>query len=148
MHVILKKEVENLGAFGDKVKVADGYARNYLIPKGFAVEATPGNVRQFAAERDAYLKKAAEKKAQAEKRKAEVETITLTFTRKAAEEEKLFGSVTVHDIEEALKAHGLQPEKKDIILAEPIKTAGEHTAQVKLHPGVVATVKVKVEKEQ
>lgn len=148
MIVILKKEVENLGRFGDQVKVAEGYARNYLIPKGIAVEASAGNLKQFEAEKEAYLKKAAVKKAAAEKLKASIDAVSLSFARKAGEDERLFGSVTAHDIEEALKAKGFSVEKKDIRLDEPIKTLGLHTVAVRLLTDVSASVQVTVSKEE
>lgn len=148
MIVILKKEVEILGRFGDQVKVAEGYARNYLIPKGIAVEASAGNLKQFEAEKEAYLKKAAVKKAAAEKLKAAIDAVSLSFARKAGEDERLFGSVTTHDIEEALKAKGFSVEKKDIRLDEPIKTLGLHTVAVRLLTDVSASVQVTVSKEE
>lgn len=148
MIVILKKEVENLGRFGDQVKVAEGYARNYLIPKGIAVEASAGNLKQFEAEKEAYLKKAAVKKAAAEKLKASIDAVSLSFARKAGEDERLFGSVTAHDIEDALKAKGFSVEKKDIRLDEPIKTLGLHTVAVRLLTDVSASVQVTVSKEE
>lgn len=147
MKVILKKEVDNLGTFGDQVKVAKGYARNYLIPYGFAVEATPGNLKQFETERTGWEKKVQQKKENAEKLAAEVSALTLEFRRKAGEEDKLFGSVTSHDIGEALAAKGFEFEKKSIHLDEPIKAIGEFTVEVKVHPEVTASVKVTVEKE-
>lgn len=148
MIVILRKEVENLGRFGDQVKVAEGYARNYLIPKGFAVEASAGNLKQLEAEREAYLKKAAVTKANAEKLKAAIDAVALSFARKAGEDERLFGSVTGHDIEEALKAKGFAVEKKDIRLEEPIKTLGLHTVAIRLTTDVSASVQVTVSKEE
>ncbi|MDP2689714.1 MAG: 50S ribosomal protein L9 [Deltaproteobacteria bacterium] len=147
MKVILKTEVENLGSFGAQVRVAQGYARNYLIPKGLAVEATPGNINQFNAEKEAYLKKAQARKEKAEKLKGELEAISLAFTRKAGEDEKLFGSVTVHDIESGLSSKGFEIERKNILLEEPIKAVGQYTVAVKLHPEVTATVQVGVAKE-
>ena len=147
MNVILKTDVEKLGKFGEVVKVAEGYARNYLIPKGYAATATPGNIKQLESEKEAFVKKALDRKAKAETKKTEVEKLTLSFTRKAAEGDKLFGSVTVHDVEEALKAAGLKLEKKDVHLAEAIKNAGEFTVEVKLHPEVIAKVKIVVDKE-
>jgi len=147
MKVILKTEVDNLGSFGDEVKVALGYARNYLLPKGLAVEATPGNRNQFNAEKEAYLKKALLRKQAAEKVKAEIEALSLSFTRKAADDEKLFGSVSVHDIETELASRGFKVERKHIHLEEPIKSAGQFTVGVKLHPEVVADVSVEVVKE-
>lgn len=147
MKVILRTEIENLGNFGDQVKVARGYARNYLIPKGFALEATPGNLRQFDAEKEAWLKREAAKKERAEKLGRDIEGLSLTFTRKTAEEEKLFGSVTIHDIAEELKAKGFEVEKKGILLPEPFKTTGEFTVPVRLHPEVIVDLKVEIQKE-
>ncbi len=147
MKVILKDSVPNLGDFGDQVTVADGYARNYLIPRGLAVEATKGNINQFEAEKAGYLKKAAALKEKAERLKSELEAVTLNFTRKASEEEKLFGSVTSMDIEAALKEKGFDIDRKQILLSEPIKSLGVFNVGVKLHPEVVAEVKVWVVKE-
>ncbi len=148
MKVILKKEVYNLGKFGEQVKVAEGYARNYLIPKGLAIEANAGNLRQFEAEKDAFLRKAQVGKEKAEKQRLEIEALILTFRRKAGEDGKLFGSVTSHDLEEELKNKGFAIERKDIILAEPIKTLGDFTVAVKLHPEVTASIKAGVVKEE
>ncbi len=148
MIVILKNEVDNLGAFGAQVKVSDGYARNYLIPKGLAVPATPENQRQFDAEKEAFLKKAALKLAKAEEAKAALEGVTLNFKRKAAEDDRLFGSVTSHDIEAALKEKGIVIEKKDILLDEPIKHLGQSTVTVKVHSKVRADITVEVSKEE
>jgi large subunit ribosomal protein L9 len=147
MIVILKNEVDNLGSFGEKVKVADGYARNYLIPQGLAVPATEGNLRQFEAEKEAFLKKAQLKLEKAQKSKTELEGVALSFARKAGEDERLFGSVTSHDIEEALKAKGFSVEKKDILLDEPIKHLGQSTVTIKVHSKVTADIKVEVVKE-
>jgi large subunit ribosomal protein L9 len=148
MNVILKKEVPNLGRYGDKVRVAEGYARNYLIPKGLASEATPGNLKQFEAEKDAFLLKEKARKEKAEGLRSGLEALSLTFRRKAGEDEKLFGSVTAHDIESELKTKGFSIEKKDILLEEAIKTLGSFTVSVKLHPEVTAVVKVGVVKEE
>ncbi|MFQ5465929.1 MAG: 50S ribosomal protein L9 [Thermodesulfobacteriota bacterium] len=148
MKVILRSEVENLGAYGDLIKVARGYARNYLIPRGLALEASPGNMRQFEAEKVAWLKKEAKKKEEALALAGRLEALSLTFTRKASEEDKLFGSVTVHDIADALGAEGFEVEKKAIQLAEHIKSLGQFTVDLKLHSGVTAGVKVEVVKEE
>ncbi|MBW7957391.1 MAG: 50S ribosomal protein L9 [Deltaproteobacteria bacterium] len=148
MRVILKRDMENLGAFGDVVKVAPGYARNYLIPQGIAAEASRSNMKQFEAEKDAHLRKLQAKREKAETLKARLDAVSLSFTRKTSEEDKLFGSVTAHDIEEGLKAQGFEFERKDIILDEPIKSLGEHAIKIKLHPGVSAEVKVSVLKEE
>lgn len=147
MIVILKNEVDNLGLFGAQVKVADGYARNYLIPKGLAVPATPGNLKQFEAEKEAFMKKAALKIAKAEQVKTGLQGVTLNFARKAADDDRLFGSVTAHDIEAALKEKGFPVEKKDILLGEPIKHLGQSTVTVKVHSKVTADITVEVVKE-
>lgn len=147
MKVIIRKEVEKLGKFGDVVKVAEGYARNYLIPKGLAVEASETNIRQFDAEKDAFIRKERSRKEDAEKARAALEAVTLNFARKAGEDDKLFGSVTPHDIEEALSSKGFKVEKKEILLKEPIKNIGLHTVAVKLHPEVTANISIDVVKE-
>ncbi len=145
MEVILKRDIENLGAFGDTLKVARGYARNYLIPRGLAVAATPGNIRQFNAEKDAYLRKEAAKRAASEKLAEEVGGVRLSFSRKTAEEgdEKIFGSVTATDIERELRAKGFSSiEKNDIIIAEPIQKLGEHGVVLRLSGGAKAAITV------
>lgn len=147
MIVILKNEVDNLGLFGAQVKVADGYARNYLIPKGLAVPATPGNLKQFEAEKEAFVKKAALTLQKAEQVKTGLQGVTLNFARKAAADDRLFGSVTAHDIEAALKEKGFPVEKKDILLGEPIKHLGQSTVTVKVHSKVTADITVEVVKE-
>lgn len=147
MRVILKSDVDKLGRFGDQVKVAEGYARNYLIPRGIAVAATTGNLKQFEAEKEAYLKKAQVKREKAERLKADLEALSLTFARKAGEDDKLFGSVSAHDIEAELKSKGFDIEKKDIRLDEAIKSVGQFTAAVKLHSEVSANINIAVVKE-
>lgn len=145
MKVILKKDMSSLGGYGEIVNAARGYARNYLIPRGIAIEATPGNLRQLDSERSAYVKKVAARVADAEKLASELEAVSLIFERKAGEDEKLFGSVTTHDIEEALKSKGFASiDRKAISLNEPIKTIGSHVAAVKLHPEVSANIKIEV----
>jgi large subunit ribosomal protein L9 len=147
MKVIIKQSVPSLGTFGDIVKVADGYARNYLIPRGFAVEATRGNLSQFEAERAAWEKKADKIKQEAEEFGKELEAVELSFPRKAGEDDKLFGSVTSIDVHAALKEKGFEIDKKDILLDEPIKKLGVHTVGIKLHTEVTPNIKVWVVKE-
>ncbi|HBG47038.1 MAG TPA: 50S ribosomal protein L9 [Deltaproteobacteria bacterium] len=147
MRVILKKEVENLGTYGDVVKVAPGYARNFLIPQGMATAATAGNIRQFEAEKEAYLNKMQVKKDHASTLKARLDAVSLSFSRKTSEEDKMFGSVTAHDIEEGLKAQGFEIERKNIVLDEHIKSLGQFNVAIKLHPGVAANITVNVVKE-
>lgn len=148
MEVILKSDSTALGRYGEIVRVKRGYARNYLIPKGLAVEAGPGNMRQFNAEKEAYIKKMDAKKAEAEKLSTEIAGVSLSFQRKSSDEEKIFGSVTAHDIETAIRAKGYKAlDRKDILLDEPIKKLGEHEVQIRLHPEVVVSIKVEVVKE-
>ena len=147
MKIILKDEVPTLGAYGEVIQVADGYARNYLIPKGLGIEATVGNQRQFEAEKEAWLSKAAALKEGAAKIAEAIGKLTLSFTRKAGEDDKLFGSVTSMDIDAALKEKLVEVDRKKILLAEPIKSLGTFPVAVKLHPEVTAEVKVEVVKE-
>lgn len=148
MQVILREDVDNVGKIGDLVKVADGYARNYLVPKKKAIEATPKNLRamehakKMVADRVRKLKK--EAAADADRIKA----LSLTIKAKAGEEGKLFGSVTSMDIAEAAKAQGVIIDKRRISLEEPIKRLGEFTVPVKLHTDVVADLKVTVISEE
>ncbi|MFZ3072338.1 MAG: 50S ribosomal protein L9 [Thermodesulfobacteriota bacterium] len=150
MKVVLRDDVENLGTFGAVVQVADGFARNYLIPRGFALLATGGNIAQLGAEREAWQKKIMKSKEDAEKVAASLQGVALEFRRRAGEEEgseKLFGSVTSMDIEKALKEKGFAIEKKNIHLREPLRHVGEFLVGVKLHPEVRVEVKVSVVKE-
>lgn len=148
MRIILKSEVENLGTFGDIVRVAPGYGRNYLIPRGLAAEATPGNLKQFEAEKGAHLKKLQVLRESAEALKAKLDAVSLSFARKTSDEGKLFGSVTAHDIEEGLKAKGFEVERKSIVLPDHIKALGQHKVSVKLLSQVVASITVDVTKEE
>ncbi len=147
MKVILKDEVPSLGGVGDVVQVADGYARNYLVPKGLAVKATRGNLKTLGAQRQAWLKKQQRIKEVAVSLKGKLESLSLNFSRKAGEDEKLFGSVTSIDIETALKEKGFDLDRRKINLTEPIKALGVFTVPVKLHPEVSADLKIWVVKE-
>lgn len=146
MKVILKENVENLGHIGDIVKVAPGYARNYLLPKGFAIEATEKNAKALEhAKRHLEYKK--NKVLEAAKQLcAKIEGITLNLTHQAGADDKLFGAVTNMELAEQLKASGVEVDRKRIVLDEPIKQLGEFTAIVKLHPEVAANLKVVVTK--
>ena len=144
MKLILKENIEHLGQIGDIVKVAPGYARNYLLPKGLAIEATEKNAKALDhAKRQLAYKK---NKALESSRNlvAKLEAITVSLTHKAGEEGKLFGSVTTMEIAEFLKAQGFEIDRKKIVLAEPIKQLGEYKLAVKVHPEVPATIKVVV----
>src|SRR3989304_1179873 len=142
MKVILKEDMENLGNFGDAVKVANGYARNYLIPRGLAVEASEGSMKQFESQKEARTKKISKQKGDAEKLAGEISLLQLDFQRKAGEDDKLFGSVTSMDIESALGGKGYRIDRKNILLPEPIKALGVFTVSVRLHPEVKAEFKV------
>jgi large subunit ribosomal protein L9 len=147
MEILLRDDVENLGARGEVVKVRAGYGRNYLLPRGLAVQATPSNVKQIEMQRRALLKKAAADKSSAEGQASLLNNVTLTFDRKVGEHGILFGSVTSMDIAEALGQQGYEVDRKRITLAEPIKETGEFEVPVKLHREVTATLKVVVRKE-
>ncbi|WP_129126381.1 50S ribosomal protein L9 [Geomonas oryzae] len=146
MKVILKENVENLGHIGDIVKVAPGYARNYLLPKGFAIEATEKNAKALEhAKRHLEYKKNKVLEA-AKQLAAKIEAITLNLAHQAGADDKLFGAVTNMELAEQLKAKGVEIDRKRIVLDEPIKHLGEFTAIVKLHPEVAANLKVVVTK--
>lgn len=144
MKVILKENLENLGQIGDIVKVAPGYARNYLLPKGFAIEATEKNAKalEHAKRQLAYKKNKALEAAKL--LVAKLEALTINLTHQAGEEGKLFGSVTNMEIAAFLKANGLEIDRKKIVLADPIKQLGDYSVPVKIHPEVAATLKVTV----
>lgn len=147
MNIILKEDISSLGKLGDIVKVADGYARNYLLPKGLAVESTAKNLKIWENEKTGIEKKILKLKEDAQKFCAELEAVTCSFSRKTGEDDKLFGSVTSIDIEAYLKEKGFAVDRRKILLAEPIKIIGEHTVSIKLHKDVTANIKVVVAKE-
>ena len=144
MEVILREHVDNLGRRGEIVKVADGYARNYLLPRKLALLVTEGNKKQIERERDKLEAKEAEEKKIAEAIAARMATVELSIMRRVGEHEVLYGSVTTADIAEGLTGKGFEIDKRKLQLAEPIKKLGEFDVPVKLHRDVVATVKVKV----
>lgn len=147
MLVILKENVENLGRIGDVVKVADGYARNFLIPRKKVVPANENNVAAIEHQKKLLEKKRAAEKGSAEELSKKIEAFTCNISRKVGEKDKLFGSVTTGDIVDALKAGGIEVEKRSIHIREPIKALGVHSVEVKLLPEVIATLKVWVVKE-
>jgi large subunit ribosomal protein L9 len=144
MKVILRQNVETLGKAGETVKVADGYARNFLIPKGLAGEANTRNLKVFEHEKQRILKQAEKIQTQAEETAAKLAGITCTIARRVGEQDKLFGSVGVKDIEEALTAQGTAIDKRNILLEEPIKALGEYPVRIKVSAGVTAEIKVAV----
>jgi large subunit ribosomal protein L9 len=145
--ILLREDIEHVGGRGEIVKVKAGYARNYLLPHGYATLATKGNVKQIEQERAALLKKAAVEKATAEGQKEQMGNIALSFERKAGEHGTLFGSVTSMDIAEALNAKGYEIDRRKIVMKDAIKETGEYTISVKLHREVTLTVPVTVTAE-
>jgi large subunit ribosomal protein L9 len=148
MQIILQEDVEKLGNRGQIVTVAEGYARNFLLPRKLALEATPGNMKRLEKMRAAFAKKEATEKESAGTLAELLATVTLTISRKAGENDQLFGSVTSGDIAEALAAQGYTIEKRKIALADPIKLVGEYQIPVKLFREITAGVKLIVKKEE
>ena len=148
MEVILRQTVENVGNPGDTVKVSNGYARNYLLPHGLAYQATPGNLKRIAAEK-ARLEAAENERRQGARTLADrLEAVSLTFSARVGEEEKLFGSVTAADIVQQLHAQGFpEIEKRQVDLHEPIKALGVYKVPVRLHADVKPEIKVWVIKQ-
>lgn len=142
--ILLKEDIDNLGGRGEIVKVKSGYARNYLLPQGFAILATKGNVRQVEQERKILLKKAAEERSTAEAQLEQMEKLSLRFERLAGESGTLFGSVTSMDIAEALEEKGYEIDRRKITLKSPIKEIGDYTVPVKLHREVTLELPVSV----
>jgi large subunit ribosomal protein L9 len=147
MEVILREDVEKVGSRGALVKVADGYARNFLLPKRLAVPATESNKKIVEQERDAYLRREAKDKSESEDLAKLLTGLTLTFRQKVGENNHLFGSVTAKDIADALEAQKFHLERRKVQLEEPIRTVGEHEVTVRLHRDVSTQIKVVVEPE-
>jgi large subunit ribosomal protein L9 len=148
MEVILRDHVENLGRRGEVVKVADGYARNYLLPRNLALPATEGNKKRVEKERKILETKETEERQSAEAIAARLTSLDLSVARKVGENDQLYGSVTNADIAELLKEKGFEIDRRKILLADPIKALGENTVPVKLHRDVTAQVKVTVKKAE
>jgi len=149
MNVILLDHVDDLGTVGQTVKVKDGYARNYLLPRKLACPATEKNQNYYRSLIESKLKKLAKAKAQADQQAETLSAVTLEFVRKSRDQDaRLFGSVTTSDVAAALVAKGYEIEKKRITLSEPIKRIGDFTAAVRLHPEVSATITIKVIPEE
>ena len=142
--VLLREDVDDLGARGEIVRVRAGYARNYLLPRNLAVEATTGNVKGIEQERAALLKKEAKERSTAEAQSERMRSLTLEFKRKAGEQGALYGSVTSMDLAEALKERGYEIDRHRIHLREPLKRLGEFNVPVRLHREVSIDLQVKV----
>jgi large subunit ribosomal protein L9 len=147
MEVILRETVDNLGKRGEVVKVANGYARNYLLPRKLALPATEGNRKHVERERKIVDGREAEEKGQAESIGTRLAAVDITISRRVGETEALYGSVTSGDIADYLKTKGFDVDRRKLILPEPIKTLGEHNVPLKLHREVTVPLKVKVVKE-
>ena len=147
MEVILKEDVAKLGSRGDVVKVAEGYGRNYLLPRKLAIVADEGNKAVIVQMKAASVRRSAKEKTQAEELAKQFEGTSVSFTRKSGENDQLFGSVTSGDLADALTKKGFNIDRRKIQLHEPLKTVGEFTVPVKLHKDVTAHLKVVIEKE-
>jgi large subunit ribosomal protein L9 len=145
--VLLREDVDDLGARGEIVRVRAGYARNYLLPRNLAVEASAGNVKGIEAERAALLKKEAKERATAEGQAQQIGALELEFKRKAGEQGALYGSVTSMDVAEALRQRGYEIDRHRIHLREPLKRVGEYTVPVRLHREVTLDLKIRVAPE-
>jgi large subunit ribosomal protein L9 len=147
MQIILQEDIEKLGTRGEVVNVAEGYARNYLLPRKLALEASPGNLKRLEKIRTTLAKRTATEREGAQKQAELLKGVALAFSRKAGENDQLFGSVTAADISEALAAQGFEIDKRRIELTEPIKVVGEYEVTAKLVHGVTASFKVNVARQ-
>jgi large subunit ribosomal protein L9 len=147
MEVILKEDVNKLGARGDVVKVAEGYGRNFLLPRKLAIEANAGNKAVIVQMKAASVRRSAKEKTQAEELAKQFDGLSVSFQRRSGEHDHLFGSVTSGDIADAVAKKGINMDRRQIQLHEPLKTLGEFSVPVKLHKEVTAHLKVVIEKE-
>src|SRR5437868_9892307 len=147
MEIILRETIDNLGRAGQVVKVADGYARNYLLPKKLAYPATPGNLKVIEFERQSLLRKDAKQQDESEKLKQMLDSVEIVIRRKVGEQNVLYGSVTNSDIADELEKKGFQIEKRKIHMDDHIKTLGDFSIPIRLFKDVTAHVKLKVQPE-
>jgi large subunit ribosomal protein L9 len=147
MEIILRETIDNLGRAGQVVKVADGYARNYLLPRKLAYLATPGNLKVIEFERQSLLKKEARQKEDAEKLQQMLDAVEISIRRKVGEQNALYGSVTNADVADELEKKGFEIEKRKIQMEDHIKTVGEFSIPIRLFKDVTAHVKLKVQAE-
>lgn len=146
MKIILKEDVKNLGEVGNIIDVANGYGRNYLIPRDLAIEASPKNLRRFEHEKKRILARADEIKKKSEDLATQISALKVSIEAKAGEEDKLFGSITPMNISDTLAKEGLEVDKRNITLEEPIKRLGSYTVSVKLNQGVTASFPLEVKR--
>lgn len=147
MKIILLEDVSPLGRRGEVRDVADGYARNYLIPRRFALPASPSNVKNLEQIRRRQEARAEKDKAAARTQAEAIEAVSISFARQASEDGRLYGSVSAQDLAAALSQHGITVEKRRIILETPIKGLGDHNVAIRLHPEVLAQLKISVVRE-
>ena len=148
MRVILTTDLPHVGKAGQTVEVANGYGRNYLLPRGLAVLATPGNERSLEQRQKARLAREARNKAEAEALAAQLQSLSLRIAKKTGEGDRLYGSVTSMDIANLLKDKGFTLDRRKIVLDSPLKTLGSHKVPNRLHPEIVAEVEVAVTREE
>ena len=148
MKVILTTEIDTLGLEGDTVDVAKGYARNYLIPKSFALEANTQNIKKMEMQKKKIDERRLKAKESAEQARDLIKEKVITITQKAGEEDKLYGSVTTMDIAEAMEKADISIDRRKLVLDKPIKSLGEYEVTIKLHPEVTGTIKVVVAAEE
>jgi large subunit ribosomal protein L9 len=147
MQIILQEDIDKLGHRGDIVTVKPGYARNFLLPRKLAIEATTGNMKALERIRGALAKKTATELEAAQKQAALLNGVSLAFKRKTGENDQMFGSVTSADVAEGLAAQGFKIEKRQVQIADPLKALGEYAVTIKVFRDVTAEVKIHVEKE-
>lgn len=147
MKVILKEDIKHVGKMGQIVDVADGYARNYLIPKGLVTEASTKNIKFLEHEKRIIQEKSKKIRNSAQDLAHRISSLTISIKAKAGEEGKLFGSITTMDVAEALQKEGVEIDKKKISLEEPIKRLGSYTVNIKLHPDVSAPLNIQIVEE-
>lgn len=148
MRIILKQDFESIGFEGDTVDIARGYARNYLIPKGIAAEATHANLKALEMRKDKIMARRMKDKEEAKRVKEKISQLTVGIRQKAGAEGKLYGSVTTRDIAQELEKGGVVVDRKKISMDEPIRALGEFDVAIRLYPEVIATIKVIVEQEE
>lgn len=144
MKLILKEDVKNLGKMGDIITVAEGHARNFLLPKKLAVEALTENIKALEHQKKTIQEKAKKVKNASQDLASKISSLTISIKAKAGEEEKLFGSITSMDIAAALKNEGIDIDKKKISLEEPIKRLGSYAVSIKIHPEITAQLNISV----
>lgn len=147
MELMLREDVEKLGRRGEVIKVAEGYGRNYLLPRGLAVPVTEANKALIARERKKHEAQVSKEKAESELLAERIGSLRFIAPRKVGEHDVLYGSVTSGDVAEFLKAKGIEIDKRKVLLDEPVKKLGEHDVRIRLHPEVTATLKLLVSKE-